>query len=353
MVESSGSIGGGRVMAKIRYMNKELGAVASDMTWLAEDICERYAAQGYDLTLRQLYYQFVAHDLFPADRTWAQTTTGKWVRHPDGTKNADPNYQWLGGILNDARLRGYLDWDYMVDRTRNLQSNPHWASPVEAIDMIQKIYRNDRWQAQPMYVEVWIEKDALVGVLERCCPTEDVPYFSCRGYASQSELWAASQRLIEHLRAGQEVRIIHLGDHDPSGIDMTRDITERLATFIGQDYLEEQPGQEAWWYEEMLGDELIVDRIALNMDQIRRYRPPPNPAKLSDTRAKKYVELHGSSSWELDALEPPVLVRLIQATIKRYRDHDEWDKATDAEAIQRKQLGDVSEHWDEVEKIIA
>jgi hypothetical protein len=87
-----------------------------------------------------------------------------------------------------------------------------------------------------------IEKDALVGVIEDVCRQWDVPYFSCRGYASQSEMWGAGQRLLERIRSGRKVQVIHLGDHDPSGLDMSRDIRERLATFISL-HLGHDPGE--------------------------------------------------------------------------------------------------------------
>jgi hypothetical protein len=83
----------------------------------------------------------------------------------------------------------------------------------------------DTRRNQEYYIEVWIEKDALLGILETICKKLDVPYFSCRGYVSQSSMWEAAQRFRENDREGI---LLHLGDHDPSGIDMSRDIQERL-----------------------------------------------------------------------------------------------------------------------------
>ena len=172
----------------------------------------------------------------------------------------------------------------------------------------------------------WVEKDALLGVVERICNELDVPFFSCRGYTSQSEMWSASQRLVRYSEAGQTPYIIHLGDHDPSGIDMSRDIYDRLHTFMEYDT-----------------DPAEVNRIALNMDQIKQYDPPPNPAKLTDSRARSYIVQYGASSWELDALEPQVLSALIRATVENLRDDDLWEEKQEEQQAGRDQLQQIAD----------
>lgn len=169
----------------------------------ANTIIEEYAEQGYELTVRQLYYQFVSRDLI---------------------SNNQREYKNLGSIINDARLAGLVDWNAIVDRTRNVKMNQHWSSPAEILQAAANTYAIDKWEGQPLRFEVWIEKDALVGVIESTCRKLDVPFFSCRGYTSQSEMWAAAMRYRKSLQKKQGTIILHLGDHDPSGIDMTRDI---------------------------------------------------------------------------------------------------------------------------------
>ena len=252
----------------------------------ANEIIADYAAQGFSLTLRQLYYQFVARDLIP---------------------NTERSYKRLGSIINDGRLAGLIDWSAIEDRTRNLRANPHWDDPASVIEAARQSYRIDMWENQPKRVEVWIEKEALAGVISGVCEELDVPYFSCRGYVSQSEQWRAGHRARYHFnRESQQTVILHLGDHDPSGIDMTRDNDDRLAMFAGY---RGAPN---------------VQRIALNMDQIDEYGPPPNPAKFTDSRFESYVRDYGHQSWELDALEPRVLVELIREKVAIYRDEDLW-----------------------------
>jgi hypothetical protein len=296
-------------MPKIQYIRKEFSRSSTDAIAKANEIMEAYAAQGYDLTLRQLYYQFVSRGFIA---------------------NRDSEYKRLGSLINDARLAGLIDWGHIVDRTRHMRQNSHWSEPSSIIESAAASYANDKWAGQTYRPEVWIEKDALVVLVQGVCETLDVPYFSCRGYTSQSEMWSAAQRLLAHRKCGQMPCIIHLGDHDPSGKDMTRDIQDRLELFTG--------------------DSIEVDRIALNWDQIEQYNPPPNPAKISDTRADAYIAEFGSESWELDALEPAVLSALVERAIEGIRDDKAWSNAVVQEEQGRHLLKSVANNWEAVAK---
>lgn len=291
-------------MSKIRYQWKNFGPASLEVIERANQIATDYARQGYDLTLRQLYYQFVSRDWLP---------------------NNDQSYKRLGNIVNDARLAGLIDWDHLVDRTRNLASLSTWETPGSIIDSAAYSYREDKWADQPEYVEVWVEKEALAGVVARPANRWQVPYFSCRGYVSQSEMHAAAMRISSHY--AQKVTVIHLGDHDPSGLDMTRDIRERLSMF---------------------GARCTVNRIALNMDQVEQYDPPPNPAKITDSRSPAYVEEYGEFSWELDALDPATLDALIDAEIQNHLNPDLWREAARREERAKDGLTTAARRWAEV-----
>jgi hypothetical protein len=174
-------------------------------------------------------------------------------------------------------------------------------------------------------MEVWIEKDALIGVIDGVCRELDVPFFSCRGYVSDSEMWTAAYNRMDK---GEQTIVLHLGDHDPSGIDMTRDIRERLDLF----------SMEA---------DIEVRRIALTMDQIDELKPPPNPAKITDSRFEGYAAEYGDESWELDALEPQYIADLIQTAVFGERDVDLWDAAYQEQETERQQIQDVIDKWGE------
>ena len=269
-------------MACITYVKKTFTSASRATIESAREIIEEYVQNGFDLTLRQLYYQFVARDLIP---------------------NTQRSYKRLGKLINDARLAGQIDWDHLVDRTRALKSLSSWETPGDIIRSAANSFHVNMWEGQDYRPEVWIEKDALVGVIEPICNDLDVPFFSCRGYTSQSTMWRASQRLRRYSADGQTPVVIHLGDHDPSGIDMSRDIKDRLHMFRA---------------------DLEFIRIALNRDQIDLYNPPPNPTKITDPRAGVYKAEHGDESWELDALDPTEMEPLIEKTILSFREEKKW-----------------------------
>lgn len=246
----------------------------------ANEIVADYTAQGFQLTVRQIYYQFVARALID---------------------NTEKSYKNLSKILNMGRMAGLIDWDAIEDRTRSLETNLRLRDPKHGIELIRNQYAIDMWGNQPQRVEVWIEKEALAGVIAGVCGELDVPYFACRGYVSQSEQWRAGHRF----RRSERTVVLHLGDHDPSGMDMTRDNDRRLTLFAGY-------------------ESVTVRRIALNMDQIEEHNPPPQPAKGTDARFPDYLAKYGDESWELDALEPQMLVDLIRETIGEYVDDDAW-----------------------------
>jgi hypothetical protein len=260
---------------KIRYESWSPGTDAQAVVRQAEAICRTYAGQGYDLTLRQLYYQFVARGLIP---------------------NSQQSYSRLGDIVSNGRMAGLIDWSHIVDRTRNLRGTSHWGSPSDIIDASASSFRLDKWADQDTRVEVWVEKEALAGVVQRAADEYDVNWFSCRGYVSQSELWAAGRRHRLYMQRGQGVIVLHLGDHDPSGIDMTRDIRDRPPHVRSATARTTRPRK--------------VRRIALNDGSgQQQYNPPPNPAKLTDSRSEGYIQEYGHESWELDALDPATLAR--------------------------------------------
>lgn len=274
----------------------------------ANQIIDEMAQDGYTLTLRQLYYQFVSKDLL---------------------SNTERSYKNLGVLITKARLAGLISWTVIEDRGRTCSNIGHWEENIyNIINGLDGQISYDRWARQENYVEVWVEKEALSSVISRPCYRHHVRFMSCKGYVSSSAAWNAGQRYKEAEEAGKNLVLIHLGDHDPSGMDMTRDNSKRVDLFSGTN--------------------VDIRRIALNMDQIERYNPPPNPAKLSDSRARDYIQEYGGSSWELDALKPAVIDDLITKEIKSLIDMDEWVRVGNEEEEKREQLRLLSDNWDEV-----
>ena len=274
---------------------------------LVNGVITDYQAQGYQLTLRQLYYQLVARDLIP---------------------NSDREYKKLANLLTKARMAGLVDWDAIVDRGRSPVKAAEWPSPASILESAAYSYRLDRWEGQEYHVEVWCEKDALSSVLEPVCNLYHVIYMANKGYSSATAMYDAAKRIDNAHLGGLQPVIIYLGDHDPSGLDMTRDIDDRLYA------MSYQTGAE-------------VRRIALNFDQVEEHQPPPNPTKLTDSRSSGYIAEHGNDSWELDALDPTTLDELVTDAIMEYLDLDKYEERVALEDVQKEQIRKLARTFSE------
>jgi hypothetical protein len=298
-------------MSREIFVPKKFNAEHQRIIDHAIDLLEDMRAQGFAVTLRSLYYQFVTEECwFP---------------------NTIQSYKRFGGIISDARLAGLIDWELLEDRVRTVEKLPSWASPTDIMESAVNQYRENLWAGQDRRVHLRIEKDALIGVIQPVCERWRVPYVACRGNTSQSEAYAAGKLLRAQIDRGLNPLVLYLGDHDPSGIDMTRDNIERLSMFAGED--------------------IEVRRIALNFDQIEEYRLPGNPAKLTDSRAGAYIARFGNESWELDALKPSLMESLIEREIKAAIDLDLWGEAKAAEEHNQRILEAILNRWGEVEEL--
>lgn len=276
----------GGIMSYQQYKEKNFRRDALALIMVMESIVDEYVAQGYRLTVRQLYYQLVARGVI---------------------ENTERSYARITSTVNDAKLAGLMDWEAIEDRTREFLRRSHWASASELVESAADQFHMDMWIGQENRVFVIVEKEALAGVLHRACRRLDVPLLAARGYPSGTVLREFAQSdLIPCLQGEQTPIVLHLGDHDPSGIDMTRDLDSRLCLFA-EGFVE-------------------LNRIALTMDQIDEHRPPPNPAKTTDSRFADYRRKYGDESWELDALKPDYLDDLVSQHIAEYIDEDQWDK---------------------------
>jgi hypothetical protein len=264
----------------------------------ANQVLHEFASGGFAVSLRQLYYQFVAKNLIA---------------------NETSEYKRLGAVIADARRAGLIDWDFIEDRTRELEAVVTWDNPEEIVAVAARTYREDLWREQSWRCEVWVEKSALAGVLRPSCTRWRIPSMAARDYLSISELHAAGKRIEQNYGDGQPTVIFYLGDHDPSGIDMGRNLTEALSLYARRP--------------------VEVVRLGLNLEQIRRLALPPNPAKESDRRYGSYVAETGcTESWELDALSPQFIDDLIEQAIRKRLDVSAWNTALTEEAANREKL---------------
>jgi len=296
-------------MVKLAFTeNLRLSKTNQERLELINKIIEEYAEEGYKLTLRQLYYQLVSRDIIA---------------------NRVQEYAKLSTLLVKARMAGVVDWDAIEDRLRR-PFLPYWVTDVEdAIQDTVRQYRLDRQEGQEVYIELWVEKDALSGVLKRITSKYHINLMVNRGYSSLSAMYDAFNRFMH---VGKKTLILYLGDHDPSGLDMVRDIRERLQEF-GMTHYDQEDFEEAYGE----GD-FTIKHIGLTKEQIEQYNPPPNPAKLTDPRAKAYIREHGPTSWEVDALNPQVLHELVSSNVEDMINMDLFDEKIIQEEKDKKTL---------------
>lgn len=261
-------------------------------------IIEDYQALGLRLTLRQLYYQLVSRNVIP---------------------NREREYKNLGALLSNARLAGKVDWGAIEDRVRHPRRHSEFRNLSDLVDAACDAYRLPRWDTQPAYAELWVEKDALAGVLEPITDRFHAVLMVNRGYSSQTAMFDSANRFRARA-SGRPATLFYVGDHDPSGEDMVRDIRDRF---------------------EMFGVDVGVVKLALTMAQVRTYNPPPNPAKMTDPRANGYVREHGAESWEVDALPPDVLADIIVTAFEAVVDQDAMDDIIARETRDRRKLRTV------------
>lgn len=274
-----------------QYIRFQAGVLA--MIRVINSIVADYIKAGLRLTTRQIYYQLVAHH---------------------GLPNTEKSYRNTARIINDGKMAGLIDWEAIEDRTRSFIKRSRWSGGKEILESAASSFHMDMWVEQECRPFVIIEKEALVGVLEGVCHRYDVPLLAARGYPSGSVLREFCVDDLKPIIHEQKVVIIHLGDHDPSGIDMSRDLEERINIFT------ETEGRVEY---------VDLDRIALNMSQIKTLKPPPNPAKSTDARFESYYRQYGPQSWELDAIDARALAKLVETRIKKEIDTRLWQKRLD------------------------
>lgn len=294
-----------------KFQDINFRAASLELIGKINDILREYAARRYTLSLRQLYYQLVSRNIVP---------------------NTERSYKNVGNLVSDGRLAGLIDWAMIEDRGRDTDAPPRWDSPSQFVSYaLSHWFGIDTWQDQPNHVEVLVEKAALEGILQPICLSEGINFTSNRGYASSTLMRDIGARLRrKRIQNGKQVHVIYLGDHDPSGIDMTRDIQERL------DMFSRGPVQ--------------VHRIALNMNQVEEWQPPENPAKTTDSRFQSYIAEYGESSWELDAVSPERLVALVTATIIDLRDDDLYQAQLARQERMKTSLQEFADNYEDEEE---
>jgi hypothetical protein len=256
------------------------------------------------MTVRQVFYQMAVRGVVP--------------------KQERRGYQTVQRLLVEMRRSGRVDYEDIVDSSRTVRRPTTFDSMEDALLDTADMYRRGLWGDTGVYVQIWLEKEALTGVLWDVTDQWDVPLWVSRGYGSISYLHIAAKYVAQALSHGRTVYIYNVGDHDPSGVNAWHKLQETLTEFAGQ------------------SEALNFERLAVTPEQIERWNLPSRPTKSSDTRTKTW---EGGESVEVDAIPPRQLKAIVQQAIERHISSYELERIKQLEQQERQTLKEYAELW--------
>jgi hypothetical protein len=260
----------------------------ADMARLSVAIIE-IVNENRPVTVRQVFYQMVSAGLIAKSEAEYNGTVGRLVR--------------------DLRLDATIPFGSIADNTRWMRKPTTYNSVEDALRATARLYRRAVWRDLDEYVEVWLEKDALAGVLIEETDPFDVPLMVTRGYPSLSYLYEAAEAISAK---DKPTFIYYFGDHDPSGVDIRRNVERRLREFAPD-------------------ADITFEPVAVTPAQIESMQLMTRPTKRSDTRSRSFA----GESVEVDAIPPRTLRELVHSVIGRHLDGDQWNVLKVAEQSER------------------
>ena len=260
------------------------------------------AAAYKPMTVRQMFYQLVVKGVIA--KTEAEYK-GTIVR-----------------LIGEMRLNGEISFNWFTDSTRWMRKPRTHSSAENALKITADAYRRSLWDDQDSYVEIWLEKESLAGVLYAVTSEYDVPLMATKGYSSLSFLYSAAEAIKAEHAKGKDVYLYQFGDHDPSGADIPRSIEDRLRKMTD-------------------GVPFNFERIAIQPWMISVYNLMTRPTKKTDSRAKNFE----GESVELDSLPPDTLKKLCRHCIEKHIDHAVLENTRNIEKLERETLGKMAKSF--------
>lgn len=226
------------------------------------------------ITVRQMFYRLVAAQLI---------------------ENSGQQYARVSRVLTKARKIGRISADAFVDRTRRVYELSTWSGLRDFFETVRNAYRRDHWAAQPEYVEVWLEKEALGALFQPVCQEQRVPLCITKGRPSFSYMHETQRRLISRCVA-RPITLLYFGDFDPTGEAIPENIeSEWLAPLRAE------------------GISVCLVKVCLTPDQADKY--PQAFCKESDPNTPRFVARYGDIAVELDAVPPDELEAMVKKVI--------------------------------------
>jgi len=274
---------------------------SAEMEELLQAIKNILAGEAGQITIRHLYYRLVGIGII---------------------EKTDAAYKVLCSHLSKWRRSGEIEWSAFADNTRWHIRHETYNGVDDALRNTVENYRRDLWQTQSSYVEVWVEKDAIAGIVADTANSFGVPVFVARGFASLSSLYDAANTFQAATNRGRNCVIYHLGDYDPSGVAAG----EAMLRAFQNDFF--------------VDVEFV--RAAVTEEQIDRLNLPTRPTKTSDTRARRWT---GGECVELDTMPPAEIRALVEKCITQHLDLHEWEAARRTEQLERESMKTFLEAW--------
>lgn len=224
-------------------------------------------------------------------------------------------------LLKEARERGMIPWEWIVDETRELERTQCWDNPEQYVRAVSRSYRRDFWNQQPDRVEVWSEKGTVRGVLAPVLDDYGVGFRVMHGFSSATTINDVAQDFD-----GRQLIVLYCGDWDPSGMWMSEhDLPNRVDKYGG--------------------DHVSVERIALTKRDVQALPSFPASDKTRDTRYKWFVQNYGNRCWELDAMDPNDLRARVEEEIKACIEPIAWERCDAVNKAEQESLRTILDQW--------
>ena len=256
-----------------------------------KDAIYNFAQEMRPVSVRQIFYNLTTQNIV------------------DKTKNG---YEQVVSISGKMREDGELPFSWVADATRWMRKPDTHDTLMDALEITKETYRKNLWANQSVNVEIWIEKEALSGVVYPITARWDVPLMPTKGYPSKTFLYTSA----EDLRMDKTNYIYMLSDYDPSGVDLSRNTEATLRRYADDDC------------------DITFERIAVTESQINEWELPSRPTKKSDARAKSFT----GESVDLDAIPPDELRNLVSDSITQHIDDDNYQQLCEIESAERESL---------------
>lgn len=284
-------------------------------------------AEQNPMTIRQLFYRLVSKSRVP---------------------NNLASYQMVSRIMTKCRDDGRCPFAWIADRSRPVYAAKGFDDAVEYAAVMRDGYRKNYWTTQPEHIEIWVEKDAIIGSIQDVCDELGVTIRVGRGYWSTT---AAHE--IAEIFAGitKPITVFYCGDHDPSGQNIQSELYDRILNYGVEDFptfdglsrfLDRKSGTATVKVSPFY---FTMKRLAINKEDITKFNLPPLVAKSSDPRTSQFVREHGNQCVELDALPPVELRRRIEEAVRLHIDDKLWKVAEETEKKENARIQDAVNQW--------